>query len=490
MAFDPDKPFDVEPRAFDPSQPFETGETQRPTQSRAPQSVRQAVEPSMRMQQYTPELYKGGAAGFLGQAGDIIEFGRYTVPEFFGARPTPEAQRRTYLPTTEDVSRTLYGDRPTGEAGQYRRLGELVGGVAGLPIKAGAGLVSGIARRAQEAVRPGRVVEQFGEQAPRTATAVEQVERRAPGAARPESAPEIGRTLSDVGEAIEKGVGDRLTKLRADRSEQADRAFSRYFREGAKVEDDIIRDYQIARDEIMRQRGGAMSPDMQAVFDQSISRLQPRTIRTADQQEQLVRPNIEAIELERRRLRNIAQNYGEEGYSAAQRQFAGNLADMFENIITGRVQAGADAIKIYREVSEPINRYATALGQKAVQRAGEYLPDVPRIDPAQLPGQFFKSRRSVQELKEFTGNPALVDAAARRHVGNQISGMTKPDEVRTYLRNNEDWLQEVPSVRQELSALADRLQRGQTTRRVGAVGLGALGVGTGTELSRLLFGGR
>ena len=111
------------------------------------------------------------------------------------------------------------------------------------------------------------------------------------------------------------------------------------------------------------------------------------------------------------------------------------------------------------------------------------------MDPAQLPGQFFKSRRSVQELKEFSGNPALVESAARRHVGNEISGMTKPEQVRTYLRNNEDWLQEVPAVRQELSQLADRLQRGETTRslaRLGAVGLGA-GAGA-TGISRLLGG--
>lgn len=451
-------------------------------------SAREAMAPSMRMQQYTPEFYKGATAGFLGQAGDIVEFGRYTVPELFGARPIPPEQRRTYAPTTEDVSRTLYGEQPTGEPGQYRRLGELVGGVAGLPIKAAGGLVSGVARRAQETFRPARVVEQFGEEAPRATTATEQAARGA-GAAAPPEVPRIGATVSDVGEAIERGVGERLTKLRADRSKQADEAFSRYFREGAKVEGDIIRDYAVARDEIIRARGGSMAPDMQAVFDQSIARLQPRIARTADGQEQLIRPNIEAIELERRRLRNIAQNYGEEGYSAAQRGFARDLADMFEGIITNRVKEAGDALKIYREVSEPINRYATSLGQKAVQRAGEYLPDVPKIDPAQLPGQFFRSRRSVQELKEFTGNPALVETAARRHVGNEIAGMTKPDQVRTYLRANEDWLQEVPKVRQELSQLADRLQRGQTTRLVGAGTLGALGVGTGTEMTRRFFGG-
>jgi hypothetical protein len=232
-----------------------------------------------------------------------------------------------------------------------------------------------------------------------------------------------------------------------------------------------------------------MAPDMQAVFDQSVNRLQPRVVRTADGQEQFIKPNIEAIELERRRLRDIAFGYGEERYSAAQKQFASELADMFEGIITNRVKSGGDAIRIYREVSEPINRYATALGQRVTQRAGEYLPEVPKMDPAQLPGQFFKSRRSVQELKEFTGNPALVESAARRHVGNEISGMTKPEQVRTYLRNNEDWLQEVPAVRQELSQLADRLQRGETTRslaRLGAVGLGA-GAGA-TGISRLLGG--
>jgi len=455
-------------------------------QARGPRSVREAVSPGLRMpSQATPEFYKGATAGFLGQGGDIIEFGRYSVPEFFGARPTPAQERRTYLPTTEDVTQRLYGERPSGEAGQYRGLGEMVGGVVGLPIKAGGALLTGLGRRAQETLRPGRVVEQFGEQAPQTSRAVEGVA----GAARPAEAPRVTGTVSDVGEAIERGVGERLSKLRAERTDQANQAFSRYFREGAKVEDDIIRDYATARDDILRQSGGSMAPDMQAVFDQSVSRLQPRVVRTADGQEQFIKPNIEAIELERRRLRDIAFGYGEERYSAAQKQFASELADMFEGIITNRVKSGGDAIRIYREVSEPINRYATALGQRVTQRAGEYLPEVPKMDPAQLPGQFFKSRRSVQELKEFSGNPALVESAARRHVGNEISGMTKPEQVRTYLRNNEDWLQEVPAVRQELSQLADRLQRGETTRslaRLGAVGLGA-GAGA-TGISRLLGG--
>jgi hypothetical protein len=465
-----------------------TTETEQPPapQVRGPRSVREAAAPSLRMQtESTPEFYKGAAAGFLGQAGDIYEFGRYTVPEFFGARATPAEQRRTYAPTTEDVSRTLYGERPTGEPGQYRRLGEMIGGVAGLPIKSGGALIGGLGRRVQEAVRPGRVVEQFGEQAPQTSRAVEGVA----GAARPAETPRVTGTVSDVGGALGRQIDERLSALRGTRSEEAEKAFSKYFREGSKVENDIIRDYAVARDDIIRQRGGAMSPDMQEVFDKSLGRLQPRVTRTADGQEQFIKPNIEAIEIERRRLRNIAQNYSEEGYSAAQRTFAGELADMFEGIITNRVKDAGEAIKIYREFSDPINRYATALGQRATQRAGEYLPDVPKMDPAQLPGQFFKSRRSVQELKEFTGNPALVESAARRHVGNEIAGMTKPDQVRTYLRNNEDWLQEVPAVRQELSQLADRLQRGETTRslaRLGAIGLGAGASATG--VSRLLGG--
>jgi hypothetical protein len=450
------------------------------------------MEPSLTPTQYTPEFYRGATAGFLGQAGDIVEFGRYTAPEFFGARPTPPEQRRTYAPTTEDVSRVLYGPRPEGEPGKYRQAGEMVGGIVGLPIKAGGALVSSMARRAP-ILSPTRAVETFGE-TPRASTAAEQVARQT-GEAAPRGSARIGATVSDVGEAIERGVGERLTKLRADRAKQADEAFSRYFREGAKVEGDIIRDYAVARDEIIRAHGGSMSPEMQKVFDDSLDRLRPRITRTADGQEQLIRPNIEAIEIERRKLRDIAQNYGEQGFSAAQRDFAGTLADMFENIITNRVKEAGNAINIYREVSEPINRYATALGQKATQRVGEYLPDVPKIDPAQLPGQFFRSRRSVQELKEFTGNPALVETAARRHVGNEIAGMTKPDQVRTYLRNNEDWLQEVPKVRQELSQLADRLQRGQTTRRLASGAAKVLGVGAGAGtalygLPRLLGGDR
>jgi hypothetical protein len=340
-----------------------------------------------------PEITRGATSGFLGQVGDIEEFARYTAPELVTGRRTPQAQRTTIAPTTEDVSRRLFGERPEGDPGKYRQFGEMMGGVMGLPIRAGGRLLSGITERIGAARRPGEVVEAFGQ--PEGVTRARDVVRDARPTA---TAPKFGATVSDVGESIQQNVVRRLDELRATRTAEANRAFSKYYREGARFEDDIIRDYQIAREEIMRQAGGSMSSEMRDVFNKSVDRLRPETIRTEGGGQQIIRPNIEAIELERRKLRDIAQNYGEEGYSAAQRGFAKDLADMLEGIIARRVPASSEAIQIYRQVSEPINRYATALGQKATQRAGEYLPDVPKVDVADLPRQFFRTRDSVQQL--------------------------------------------------------------------------------------------
>ena len=105
------------------------------------------------------------------------------------------------------------------------------------------------------------------------------------------------------------------------------------------------------------------------------------------------------------------------------------------------------------------------------------------VDPAKLPGKFFKSKATAQALKELSGDPAFAEKAARSHIAVETSGFRTGEEVTDYIRKNHDWLQEFPDLENKLSQIAGSHRVGRALRTLGtwgagaAVGTGALGVG-------------
>lgn len=411
-----------------------------------------------------------GAAGtILGLPGAIEGLGRHLIPRISNepVLPTPERverflERTPSLPAGAEqaLDRNFprqerdAGRPPESQADRQRReredrISRSVGGFMGafLPIPGVAGRGLDIAR---STIAPSRTVERIGEA--------------------------IGP--SGVGEQIERAVMERFGQVSQERARAAGGAFGRYMREGAAHSEDIVGAYTNELRQLLETRRGDLSPSQAKMFEDSIAQL--TTGRRGA-------PNIEAIDLERRRLRDIEQGLAEEGLDAASRLIAGSLATTLEANIMERVPAAREALDVYRNMSEAVNRYGTALGEKVTRRAGEFLPDMPHVDPARLPGAFFNSRRSVQELRELTGDPALVNRLARQHVADEVQGMRTAQELREYIRKNQDWLREVPDVQQQLRRAAGLLRSGETIRGVGKAALYGAGIGLGLTGGSRIF---
>jgi len=398
-----------------------------------------------------PPMMRGVASGAVGAPGDLEEFAVYTAPRALGLRVPDQASftgGRTLFPTTAEVARMGQGRSTTGPAARYESVGETIGGL--LPYGGPAG----------------RALRETGDVLQATVAPSSRVSR----VARP-------TTVSEVGTNIETNIMENLNKLTEGRRAEYQPIFSRFMREGEQQADNIVRNYVDEIEALKQTYSDRMSPQIQSMFDRSIAEL--TTGRTG-------RPGIEAIDLERRRLAEMAASLPQQGVGAAERQFANALRDQLTTIIDELVPSSKQARALYQELSAPINRYATRLGQAVTQRAGEFLPDIPRADVADLPGRFFRSRSSINELRDLTGNEQLVLDLARRHVGNEIEGMRSAKELRDYLRTNRDWLNEVPELKGQLERAASNLATGGGLRALTALGFTG---GAGAGLYRFMFGG-
>lgn len=136
-------------------------------------------------------------------------------------------------------------------------------------------------------------------------------------------------------------------------------------------------------------------------------------------------------------------------------------------------QAGAAAINRFREttaVKVNVQRklqseYAEATGDltRFAGKAGKKLTAMDRLDPEKfsgdakaLPKAFFNSQQSIRDAKELTGNPQLVDRQAADYAARSMQGMSAK-QARAWVRDNQDWMREVPGLSQRSNAYAQKL---------------------------------
>jgi hypothetical protein len=278
------------------------------------------------------------------------------------------------------------------------------------------------------------------------------------------------KTVSEVGESISTKLYDRLTKLIDARRAEAKPIFQKYFDSAKPFEDQIRNDYTQAMGRFQTMFKDDLSKEEANIIADSVSRLSGEK-------------GIGALEKERRRLFEVADGVYE-GYGAIAKQRAGQMANFLQETIektlqreTGSNPARA-AFDFYSEASKPINDFARATGGKVTVRAGEFLPDVPKIAEAKLPPAFFENARSVEDLKNLSGDPNFATEKAREYIASQFaeSRLKTADQVDAFMAKNRDWLKGVPEVIKDLETLKSRLGRAEVTKTVGKVG--ALGGAT------------
>jgi hypothetical protein len=294
-------------------------------------------------------------------------------------------------------------------------------------------------------------------------------------------------TVSDVGESIEKKISGNLKSLLGKRSGKAQDLYKTYLDAGKKQEGDILADYKQSLQRYYGEKaaGGDLSPDDAKALNEAFKRV-AGVSKELGKNDRAAALGIGALEKERRFLNDIANGYDVKGAEAISERTARDISGLLKASIQKFVGKEFDAADTgYRELSEPINRFNTAMGKKVTAKADEFLPEMAKTDPAQIPTTFFKSRRSITELKALTGgDDKFVEQAARSHAVNQLANAQTSADIEKYISKNNDWLQEVPAVKKQLEAAAKEMKAAERTKFGGKMlGLGAI-AGLGTDIMR------
>ena len=299
-------------------------------------------------------------------------------------------------------------------------------------------------------------------------------------------------TISHVGEGIQKKVEENLGRLSKERAPKAKKLFDAYLAKGRENEGAILEDYKksLAGYYAEGVSSGKLSPEEAKAIHHAADRISGRVAEMGGAGGEKVAPGIGALEKERRFWNDVASGYDVKGAEAIPATAAEDIAKLLEKAIKKYAPAEYDAaMKGYQELSAPINKFNTALGKRAVAKADGFLPEMAKTDPALVPKAFFKTRRSVQELKDLTGDPKFAEEAAKSHVANDLARATTRAEVEKYMTKNADWLQEFPGLKKQLSDAAKTIGKGESAKTAGKVGLGILGAEGALALGRRTFGG-
>jgi len=295
---------------------------------------------------------------------------------------------------------------------------------------------------------------------------------------------------SAVGEKIESNLNSRLKDLIESRQKFFEPAKNSYFEAGQKQGTQLLDDYKGFLQNEYAKAATSGSKDEIALIEKLANRISDRKVAQlfgdAKGESAVVSPQFEVLEKERRFLNDIAEGLTPEGSEGIQATFARDMANNLEQIISNRIPKEFKTFKeTYRSLSEPINEYARATGAKVTKKADEYLPDVSKVDPADLPAAFFKSRRGIQDLRALSGDETFVQQIAREHVATDLRNADTAEKIRDYISKpeNYDWLQEFPELKADLENIASK-QKGKEIRRsiakltagglAGALGLKAL----------------
>lgn len=166
---------------------------------------------------------------------------------------------------------------------------------------------------------------------------------------------------------------------------------------------------------------------------------------------------FQALDELRRKLGMAYRGKPAEGYEAIGEGMARKIYKDVSNIqeqFAGPVQR--KMLDDYAARTEGMEVFHSLRGRKATA-LDRYDPTQFATDPSSLPSTYFKTRASVDALKELTGNVTLVNRAAIDHAAKEIENLSGP-QVRKWMQSNSEWLGEVPRVRALVDRYATRLE--------------------------------
>lgn len=173
--------------------------------------------------------------------------------------------------------------------------------------------------------------------------------------------------------------------------------------------------------------------------------------------------SFQALDDVRRRLGDVAFGKEVEGYTAIGSNVAKDFYAELSELQSKFAGESQDVLqRNYELASRLLDKYKAKSGAK-VAALDKFDPTKYKTDAKSLPGDFFNSQQSVQDLIELTGDRALVVKEAGDYLARQLQPLKDSSAVRSWLNSpkNSDWLKALPEVRQRAESYISNLQRAE-----------------------------
>lgn len=205
---------------------------------------------------------------------------------------------------------------------------------------------------------------------------------------------------------------------------------------------------------------GGVASAYQKVYDAvSNKRVQTGTNAEGNPTYQTFKTTFEALDHVRRKLGDAAfKGADKEGYGALGQSISKDLYGKISKIQEDYAGPTQKALQgHYAQATGDMAKFETATGRKmtAVDRMD---PEVFAKDPAAIPTTYFKSQQGVKDLLELTGDPVMVERAAKDYAAKELGGKSA-QQVRDWAKGQTDWTREVPGLQKSVTAYADKLEK-------------------------------
>jgi F0F1-type ATP synthase membrane subunit b/b' len=174
--------------------------------------------------------------------------------------------------------------------------------------------------------------------------------------------------------------------------------------------------------------------------------------------------SFEALDHVRRRLGEVFSGKEVEGFKGLQKQQA---MDLYKKIREIQVEyAGGkggpfdNLLKTYSEGKDVLDALRIPAGKKIIKK-DLINPEYFTYDPSGLPGEFFKTRKKVEDLVKLTGDAAFVEKQASDYVARTLKD-SNAKAAEKYLYDNKEWLDLFPVLKGRVEGHVNALRRAES----------------------------
>lgn len=288
------------------------------------------------------------------------------------------------------------------------------------------------------------------------------------------------RTMEAVGADARKLAADRLKTLRDDREVATTNNKQDMLNEARRKElagngIENTQAYQSAVEQLKAFRQDPVTKRMLLTGDTAGQFAQVRREMTGisydpltgETKKELV--GFQRLERLRRQLGDRAAGLSDTGYDAIGQGDARELKKLVEDIMsefTG--QKFNKYLKDYERLSQPINQFATDVGAALTAPSPKVRGEMVTQASA-LPKKIFSTPENIDNFTALVGgDKAAVEGLARNYASAELAEKS-PQQIRTWLKTNNEWLSRFPQLKQDFTDYATKLeQTGRVTKKLEA----------------------